>query len=338
MRANQHNPASAATEEPFRYSRAETVRILHDCLNPDRSDQSTRHAAHAAGVPHTTLRYWQQRQQGTDAPPEWSAFFESPAGLAFLKQLLLALHLVFQQHGTAGIRPLCLFLQLAQLAPFVASSYGAQQALAALLQELLPCYDQEQRQALAPSMMAKDITLCEDENFHGDQPCLVAIEPLSNFLVLEAYRPQRDADTWNQAIATALEGLPVTVMQVTSDLAKGLQTHAKEGLQAHHSPDLMHTQADLHKATSLPLHRHTEAAQHKLQEVQQTVRDWVERYRLFRAGIRSPGRPPDFEQSIRWAQNAERYCEQQVTERQDRQEQVRQAVRGLADDYHPFDA
>jgi hypothetical protein len=338
MLANQHTPAPATTEEPFRYARADTVRILHDCLNPDYSDRATRQAAHAAGVPHTTLRYWQQRQQGIDAPPEWIAFFESPAGLAFLKQLLLALHLVFQQHGTAGIRPLCLFLQLAHLAPFVASSYGAQQALAALLQELLPRYDQEQRQALAPRMKPKDITLCEDENFHGDQPCLVAIEPLSNFLVLEAYRPQRDADTWNQAIATALEGLPVTVIQVTSDLAKGLQAHAKEGLQANHSPDLMHTQADLHKATSLPLHRHTEAAQQKLQEVQQTVRDWQERYRLYQAGIRSPGQPPDFEQRIRWAQEAERYWEQQVTQRQERQEQVRQAVRGLADDYHPFDA
>jgi Family of unknown function (DUF6399) len=337
MLATQHTPAPAATEEPFRYSRAETVRILHDRHNPDRSEQSTRHAAQAAGVPHTTLHYWQQRQQGTDAPPELVAFFESPVGLAFLKQLLLAVHLVFQQHGTAGIRPLCLFLQLAQLAPFVASSYGSQQALAALLQELLPLYDQEQRQLLAPSMTAKDITLCEDENFHGQQPCLVAIEPLSNFLVLEAYRPQRDADTWNEAIATALEGLPVRVIQVTSDLAKGLQAHAKEGLQANHSPDLMHVQADLHKATSFPLHRHLEAAQQRLHEVQQTVQDWVERYRLYRAGIRSPGRPPDFEQSIRWAQDAERYWQQQVSQRQERQEQLQQAIRGLADDSHPFD-
>ena len=218
--------------------------------------QSARHAARTAGVPHTTLRYWEQRQQHTDAPAELVAFFESPAGLAFLKQLLLALHLVFQQQGTAGIRPLCRFLELAQLTPFVAASYGAQQRLATVLQELLGQYDQQQRQQLAPGMKPKDITLCEDENFHGDQPCLVAIEPVSNFLVLEVYRPRRDADTWNQAVGAALVGLPVTVIQVTSDLAKGLQAHAKDGLAAQHSPDLMHVQADLHKATSLPLHRH----------------------------------------------------------------------------------
>ena len=219
MPTDQHSPAAPTTQEPFRYTRSETARHLHDRLNPDRSGQSTRHAARTTGIPPTTLRYWEQRQQHTDAPTELVAFFESPLGLAFLQRLLLALHLVFQQQGTAGIRPLCRFLELAQLAPFVAASYGAQQRLATLLQELLGQYDQQQRQQLAPGMKPKDITLCEDENFHGDQPCLVAIEPVSNFLVLEVYRPQRDADTWNQAVGTALEGLPVTVIQVTSDLA-----------------------------------------------------------------------------------------------------------------------
>ena len=338
MPTDQHSPAAPTTQEPFRYTRSETARHLHDRLNPDRSGQSTRHAARTTGIPPTTLRYWEQRQQHTDAPTELVAFFESPLGLAFLQRLLLALHLVFQQQGTAGIRPLCRFLELAQLAPFVAASYGAQQRLATLLQELLGQYDQQQRQQLAPGMKPKDITLCEDENFHGDQPCLVAIEPVSNFLVLEVYRPQRDADTWNQAVGTALEGLPVTVIQVTSDLAKGLQAHAKDGLAAQHSPDLMHVQADLHKATSLPLHRHQEAAKQKLEQVQETVRDWAQRYQQHQAGIRSPGRPPDFQQRLGWAQQAERYWEQQVQQRQQRQQQVQEAVRGLGDDYHPFDA
>lgn len=335
MLTSQHTPEPTTTEEPFRYTRSETVRILHDCL--DHSGPSRRASAQTAGIPHTTLRYWQQRQQHTDAPAELVAFFESPTGLAFLKRLLLALHLVFQQDGATGIRPLCRFLQLAQLAPFVAASYGSHQHLATLLQQLLAQYDQEQRLQLAPTMPAKDITLCEDENFHGDQPCLVAIEPLSNFLVLEVYQPRRDADTWNCVVQTALEGLPVTVIQVTSDLAQGLQAHARDGLQAQHSPDLMHVQADLHKATSLPLHRHLETAQQRQQQVQETVRDWQERYQLHQAGIRSPGRAPDFEQHLSWAQQAEHYWAQQVQERQERQQQVQEAVRGLGDDYHPFD-
>jgi Family of unknown function (DUF6399) len=338
MLPDQHTPATPTTEAPFRYTRSETARYLHDRLNPDRPGQSARHVARTAGIPHTTLRYWEQRQQHTDAPAELVAFFESPAGLALLKRLLLALHLVFQQQGTAGIRPLCRFLELAHLAPFVAASYGPHQRLATLLQELLGQYDQEQRQQLAPRMKAKAITLCEDENFHGAQPCLVAIEPVSNFLVLEVYRPQRDADTWTSVVSAALQGLPVTVVQVTSDLAKGLQAHAKNGLAAQHSPDLMHVQADLHKATGLPLHRHLEAAQQRLAQAQEGVRDWTERYRQHQAGIRAPGRPPDFPQRIGWAQQAADYWEQQVRQRQGRQDQVQEAIRGLGEDYHPFDA
>jgi hypothetical protein len=289
-------------------------------------------------VPHTTLRYWQRRQQHTNAPLALLDFVESPEGLAFLKRLLLALHLVFQQAGLAGLRPLCRFLELAQLAPFVAASYGTHQELSVVLQQLLEQYDQEQSRQLAVHMAPKSITLCEDENFHGDQPCLVAIEPLSNFLVLETCAPQRDAHTWNAAIHTALEGLPVTVVQVTSDLAKGLQAHARDGLGAHHSPDLMHVQADLHKATSLALRRQREAAEQKHQEMQAIAQDWVQQHQRYQAGLRPPGRPPNFEQELRWAGQAVQHWKQQVSLCQQRQEQGYEAVRGLGDDYHPFDA
>lgn len=331
-------PCGPATEEPFRYSRAETVRHLHDCRHPDRAPLSGRAAAEQAGVPHTTLRYWQQRQQQTNAPLALSDWMESPEGLAFLKRLLLALHLVFQQAGLAGLRPLCRFLELAHVAPFVAASYGTHQELSVVLQQLLDQYDQEQRRQLAVHMTPKTITRCEDENFHGDQPCLVAIEPVSNFRVLETCQPQRDADTWNTVVHTALQGLPVTVVQVTSDLAKGLQAHARDGLGAHHSPDLMHVQADLHKATSLPLRQQLDTAEQKLRERQAVAQDWAQQYQRFQAGLRPSGRPPNFEQELRWAGQAVQHWQQQVRACWQRQEQGHEAVRGLGDDYHPFDA
>jgi hypothetical protein len=187
-------------------------------------------------------------------------------------------------------------------------------------------------------MKPKTITLCEDENFHGPQPCLVAIEPVSNFLVLEVYQPRRDAETWNSVVTTALEGLSLTVVQVTSDLSKGLLTHAQDGLGANHSPDLLHVQADIHKGTSLAFARHLAAATQKLQETQEVARSWSERYQLHQAGIRSPGQPPNFEQQLAWANQAVYYWEQQVIQRQERQDQLHEAVRGLGDDYHPFDA
>jgi hypothetical protein len=187
-------------------------------------------------------------------------------------------------------------------------------------------------------MAPKAISVCEDENFHGSQPCLVAIEPLSNFILLETYQPRRDADTWNSALRSAVQGLPVTVVQVTSDLAKGIQAHAREGLGTHHSPDLMHVQADLHKATSLALHRQTEQARQHLQEAQAQHQSWQQRWQDYRSGQRAPGRPPLFERELGWAQQRVDAWSVEVQRCEQRQQQVAAAVRGLGEDYHPFDA
>ncbi|MGH9849772.1 MAG: DUF6399 domain-containing protein, partial [Blastocatellia bacterium] len=94
-------------------------------------------------------------------------------------------------------------------------------------------------------MLPKKITVCEDETFHPEI-CLVAIEPVSDFILVEKYAPQRDAETWNQALEQALEGWPVEVIQSTGDEAKGILAHVREGLGAHHSPDLFHGQQELH--------------------------------------------------------------------------------------------
>jgi Family of unknown function (DUF6399) len=336
MSAPQPTAAAAAPQDPFRWSRADTARILHAFHNQTEPD-SGRAFAQQAGLPNATLHYWRQRQQQTAAEPALAHFFDSPQGLALLKRLLLALHLVFPQASPIGIRPVCRFLELAGLAPFVAASYGVHQRLATLLQELLGQYEQQERQRLAVAMPPKTISVCEDENFHGTQPCLVAMEPLSNFLLVESYQPKRDAETWNATLQAATAGLPVTVVQVTSDLAKGLVAHARDGLGAQHSPDLMHVQKDILQGTCLPLRQQLEQAQQELQSAGERTRHWRERYQRHQAGIRAPGRPPDFEREIRWAQQTEHYWSNEVRRREQRQEALLEAVRGLGDDYHPFD-
>ncbi len=108
----------------------------------------------------------------------------------------------------------------------------------------------------------KSITVCEDENFHSVLHCLVAIEPVSNMIIVEQFAEHRDAVTWNNAVDGGLAGLPVKIIQATSDEAKGLLLHAKTGLGgAHHSPDLFHIQQDLCKATARSLALQTTKAQ-----------------------------------------------------------------------------
>jgi hypothetical protein len=334
----QLNPDTAPRPDAFRWNRTEATQARHDFHHPDRNFASQRQFSQQTGVPRTTLQHWLQQAQHPDLEPQLVAFFESPVGYRFLRCLLLALHLDFHLAGPAGIRLICRFLQHTQLDRFVAPSFGSQQALAVHLQTLLIDYADQEKQRLAATMPARQITVCPDENFHGSQACLVAVEPVSNFLLLEAYHPQRDGATWTAALKQALQGLPVEVVQVTSDQAKGLLACAREGLEAQHTPDLFHGQRDLSQATSLPLGRQVATAQKEWEQAHAHTAVLRQRHQDYQQGPRRPGRPPDFAADIDLAVAFERHALLALEQCQQRQEQARQAVRGVADDYHPFDA
>lgn len=338
MTPSQLNPDPDSRPAAFRWNRAEATQARHDFHHPDWAGASQRQFAQQTGIPRSTLQHWLRQTQHPQLEPEVTAFFESPVGYRFLRRLVLALHLVFHLAGPAGIRLLCCFLERTQLGRFVAPSFGAQQALAVRLQDALLTYDGEEKQRLAAGMPPRKITACLDENFHGSQPCLVAVEPTSNFLLLEAYQPQRDGATWTAALRQALTGLAVEVIQVTSDQAKGLIACARDGLEAQHTPDLFHGQRELSQATALPLQRQVEAAQQEVDRARAHTQAQRQRQQDYQQGPRPPGRPPDLAGDIRLAEAAERWAVADLTRRRQRQEQAREAVRGVADDYHPFDA
>lgn len=54
-------------------------------------------------------------------------------------------------------------------------------------------------------------------------------------------------------MAEALTGLPVKVLQVTSDQGSGLLNHVKNGLGVHQSQDIFHVSYEIGKGTSEPL-------------------------------------------------------------------------------------
>ena len=70
--------------------------------------------------------------------------------------------------------------------------------------------------------------MAEDETFHP-QICVVAIEPVSNYILVEKYVKHRDGKTWNDVVSQALNDLPVEVIQVTSDEGRGLINHTIKG-------------------------------------------------------------------------------------------------------------
>jgi hypothetical protein len=337
MPCRQHTDPPGDCQEPFRWDRVQVVSLLDEAIN-DPTKPSLRAFAAEHEIPPSTLHYWKRRYDDLAAADAVRDFFESPCGLGVLRRIVLAAHTQFNQSGACGIRPLLSFFERAGLGPFLACSYGAHQCLASSLQGLLVRYGQEQPRALAPDMPARQISLTEDETFHSGHTCLVAIEPCSNFILVECYQPRRDAATWGRVVETGLAALPVQVIQVSSDEAKGIKAHVKDGLLAHHSPDLMHVQRHLHQATSLPLQAQLKRAEEDETEAYRQGLLLLAEQRAWQQSGPHPGRPPDFAARLEPVKAQIRTAEAEVSRCRQSQQQVKEAIRGLGDDYHPFDA
>ncbi len=158
-------------------------------------------------------------------------------------------------------------------------------------------FDQEEKKRLSEEMEPKQITVCEDETFHPEV-CLVAIEPVSNFILLEKYVDNRKAETWTATMGQATESLPVEIVQSTSDEGKGILHHVKEDLGVHHSPDLFHPQHDLVKGSSMALASRKRKAEKAVSETSEELTRHQEEKETYWSGQRSPGRPPDFDKRI----------------------------------------
>jgi hypothetical protein len=183
----------------------------------------------------------------------------------------------------------------------------------------LAAFDDEERPRMAKQMRPKKIAVAGDENYHGKDPCLVAVEPVSNFILVECYREHRDADTWTKVIQESVADMPVTVVLLNSDLARGLLCCAEKGLEVPHSPDLFHGQRDLLKPLLLPLARPVQQAEKDLQKAKQ-----------------ASDKLQTIEEALESVRNELRIV-RRLEQARERQQQVVQQVQGVGDDYHPFD-
>jgi len=288
------------------------------------------------GKSESTVRYWVERAQALGMPQEFVEFVESPVGLAVVHRVVMAAIFVITQILGGGVRSVCTFLRLSGLWNVVAPGYGTQQETVKAMEEEIGKFGVEEKGQLAGQMKPKSITLTEDETFHKGDPCLVASEPVSNFILVEEHAKDRRADTWNVTTARALEGLPVTVIQSTSDEGVALLKHAAD-LEAHHSPDLFHPQQDISRATSLPLQRQVDAADKAVEQAGLGIAAVLEEADEYDAQHSGPGRPPDFNKRIRQANEVFEQAKNRADEAKERRKQVREEARGISQSYHPFD-
>jgi hypothetical protein len=319
-----------------RWSREEIAEKMTAFEPASQYTPSQRQLAAELGIPRSTLQYWLTRQDTIDADPELVGFFESPVGVAFLHRLVLAAHFVMTLLGPCGIRLVCLFLELAGLDQFVAASYGPHQRVSVALEEAVIAFDKEERSCLAEGLLPKQITVCQDETFHPE-PCLVAIEPVSNFILLEKYTDNRKAETWTSAMAEATAGLAVEIVQSTSDEGRGLLHHVKEDLGVQHSPDVFHVQNELVQGSSGALASQKRRVEQAVVKAAAQVAALQQEQVAYLKGVRGAACPPELAQPLAAAQAQEQAARQALDTVTAQHQRVQQAIQGISADYHPYD-
>ena len=196
----------------------------------------------------------------------------------------------------------------------------------------------EESARLAKDMPAQAITLAKDETFTGGL-CLVAIEPKSNYIVLEQEAPGRDQDTWHALMEQALAGLNCQVIQSTSDEAPGLLAYVAHHLGAHHSPDVFHVQHELVKAVSGPMATKQRAAAKAATEAQERLEQGQGQLQgaSDASEKRGPGRPPKATASLEQLEQEAQAARLEHQRLSAQREQVAQSIRTIGQAYHFVD-
>jgi len=323
------------TREKIAWKRDEVCRLAHE-FEKVKHLFSQRQFSKENGVARTTLQHWLSRKEAIDQSATLVAFFESPEGLAFIHRLITAAHLEFTKNGAASIHNVSNFLKMCGLSAFVASSYPSQRRIACQMDEKIIAFEKDERERLATKMPVKAITVCEDETFHP-QICLVGTEPISNYILVEKYAENRKTETWTEALCTAIKGLPVKIVQVTSDQGSSLVRHALKSLKVHHSPDCFHVIYEIGKGTSVAMASKVKRAQSEYESKVKQEQQAIDRKEAYDTAQKRPrGRRPDFEKQIHSAQEQAQKAKKDLKKAEENQETVRSSKAQIGQVYHPY--
>lgn len=317
--------------------RLKTATSVIDFERAKNNATSQRQFAQEQEIPRSTLQGWITRKESISAHPDVVDFCESPVGIRFIHEIYTSALYEFNQCGPAGIRRIGNFIEKSPLSPFLASSYGTLQKDVSIMENNIAAFGVDQKAMMASKMSPKNISVCQDESFFP-KPCLVAIEPVSGFILLEEFAEKRDAETWTAAMEKSLDGLPVNIIQATSDEAKGLLSHAAKGLGVHHSPDLFHGQREINKGIAPALSSLNRQVEHRLDVAKRETESQInERDQYFEnINERGRGRPPDFDARIEAANIIVADAEKDLKAAQELKERTKTEIRGIGLDYHPI--
>lgn len=222
------------------------------------------------------------------------------------------------------------YLHNSGLDAFVASSEGALQSFWVRCENYIIEFNEREEARLSVGIRHRKITVGLDEMFRGKRPCLVAIELVSNFILLEKFTEDRTADTWKKELEPRLDVLNVEVGQVVSDLCGAIRAVTK-ALGAEHIAELFHAQHEISKATAAPLASQARYSEKALNEVEETLKKISERPRRLDREERQQQLL-----EIEGIKNTRDKLKIDFEQKTKRREEVRAAVREMGKIHHPI--
>ena len=232
------------------YNRKDIAKFLAAARD---SNLSERAFAKSEGIPKSTMQGWRHIRANIKQPEEIVDFLEGEVGIDFLKRLVDGILFHLHESGGASLNSISVFLKDMGLADFIATSPTFLKERARTLQDQIIAFGVEQVALLNATMDSRNISIAEDETFFHGQTILVAMEPASNYILVETKVDDRKADTWNTQMDEGLSTLNVNVIQSCSDQGTSLIKHVEEHLGAESSADLFHISQDIGRAGSASL-------------------------------------------------------------------------------------
>ena len=312
---------------------ARKVVAFQELINLERHKKSAREVAELLEIPNSTMQSWRKQTNCQQAPIELIEFFSTPVGADFLQRNTMAV-MKLMKCGPGGIRGMQEYLRNSGLDNFVASSEGALQAFWSRCEIHLIKFSKNEEQKLASKMRRRKITVGLDELFRGRRPCLVAIEVVSNYILLEKFTEDRTADTWKRELEPRLNDVNVELGQAVSDLCGAIRAVTKD-LGAEHISELFHAQYEISKATSAPLASQERHAEIELKKAEETIKKIQETpIRLGKED--SKNKRIEKQWLIERAVNVRNNLKVKFEQKSKRRKEVKTAVREMGIIHHPI--
>ena len=209
--------------------------------------QTLRKIAKATGLSRSSVARSLKSLVKRDQHPE-SHLWETEAGQAWLRRLVIAMIYVFGMKGNQGAERMSEFLKRIRVDTHVGVSPSALRNMMKEIEEQLVVFQKMQEEEQAQKGNQKrEIVASGDETWLSDDMLLVLMDLISGYLIVEEEADDRSYETWNDKAQARLKELGLKVRHFISDRGKSLVKLATAGFGCLAGADIFHAQYDISK-------------------------------------------------------------------------------------------